>query len=107
MHPVQHLGIKTASSAYNWKMPKTIFFSIESAKKYLALKIKVIYPVQGADLEVFPLNKTRDEEDPDGKEADEEEGEDHLDVRPRPEAEHAEQHQLSHLGRGIFIFFQQ
>ena len=51
---------------------------------------KTIHPLQGTDLKVFALNKTRDEEDPDGKEADEEEREDHFDVGPGPETQHTQ-----------------
>ena len=52
-------------------------------------------PVQ--DLEVLPLDQSRQQKHPDGEEGEEEEGEDHLDVGPRPETEEAEQQKLDDL----------
>ena len=49
------------------------------------------------DLEVLPLDQSRQEEHPDGEEGEQEEGEDHLDVRPGPEAEEAEKEKLDDL----------
>ena len=54
-------------------------------------------PVQ--HLEIFPLDEPRHQEHPDGKEGEQEEGEDHLDVRPWIEAKEAQTHKLSNLFR--------
>ena len=76
MHPVQHLVPIVQISSWKGRKPH---------------------------LEVLGLDDPGEDEGADGEEGGEQEGEDHLDVRPRPEAEHAEQHQLSNLRRDIFI----
>ena len=63
----------------------------------------IILKKQETHLEVLGLDDPGEDEGADGEEGGEQEGEDHLDVRPRPEPEHAEQHQLGNLGRDIFI----
>ena len=49
------------------------------------------------DLEVLPLDELRHQKHPDRQEGEQEEGEDHLDVRPWIETKEAQTHELSNL----------
>ena len=49
------------------------------------------------NLEILPFDEPRHQEHSDGQEGEQEEGEDHLDVGPGPEAQETEKQQLCNL----------
>ena len=51
------------------------------------------------NLEILPFDEPRHQEHSDGQEGEQEEGEDHLDVRPWIKAKEAQTHKLSNLFR--------
>ena len=57
------------------------------------------------NVEILLLHDFWDELVSDGQESEEDKGEDHLDVRPGSEAEHAENRQLEHLAHGEHVDF--
>lgn len=80
-------------------LPRTLDFALYQWLRLCPLCVSPDSSVPVEDVEVLLLDELGDDDVPDGQEGEDDEREDHLEVGPGREAEHAQHQQLDHLAQ--------